>query len=124
MYIAPPGPADNLALHSTSTELQLTWEHSPITTDYPIQYCVDVAKVVGGMEMLVHAECIVNQTSYVFSSSESEPDPSDLFQFTITPRYSVNGARNGTSTYITGYFIGGKVVLLRLLMSIYITSAL
>ena len=88
----------------------LTWEHSSTTTDYTIQYCIDVYQTVGELRMLVRSVCIVNQTSYVFSTIESEPDPNDLFQFIITPRYNIAGARDGTSRNISGYFVAGKII--------------
>lgn len=112
----------NLELHPTPTKLQLTWERSLINTDYTILYCVDIFKVVEGEETFVHAKCVVDQTSYVFSTGESEPDPNDLFQFTITPRYNVDGARNGTSMNVTGYFIAGKVVYYKTIDDNYIVT--
>ena len=88
VHVAPPGPVDNLELHSSATELKLMWEHSPITTDYTIKYCIDVYQTVGEVRMLVRSVCVVNQTSYVFSTIESEPDPNDLFQFIIAATVS------------------------------------
>lgn len=114
MHIAPPGPVDDLKLRSSPTEVILTWEASPITADYTIQYCIAVYRTVGDLSMFVSSKCIVNRTSYVFSVSEGVPDPSDLFQFIITPSYDVDGARNGTPTNISGYFTAGKRVFFRL----------
>lgn len=92
----------------------LTWEHSPVTTDFTVQYCIDVYRTVGEEKRRVHSECIVNQTSYVFGTSKAEPDPNNLYQFIVTPRYNIEGAKEGTPTNTSGYFAAGKIALLRL----------
>lgn len=100
---------DDLELHSSPMELKLTWKNSPITIDYAIQYCIQVYQIMGDASMLVSSGCTVNRTSYVFSTNESEPDPNDLFQFIITPRYNVEGAKGGTPRNVSGYFVAGKI---------------
>ena len=90
-------------------ELKLTWENSSITTDYGIQYCIRVYQIMGDASMPVSSACIVNHRSYVFSTNESEPDPNNLFWFIVTPRYNVEGAKEGTSRNISGYFVAGKI---------------
>lgn len=114
--IAPPGPVYDLELHSSPMELMLTWEHSPITmyTDFTVQYCIDVYWTMGEEKRRVHSECIVNQTSYVFGTSKAEPDPNNLYQFIVTLRYNIEGAKEGTPTNTSGYFAAGKIALLRL----------
>lgn len=100
---------DDLELQSSPTELKLTWGNSSITTDYGIQYCIRVYQIMGDVSMLVSSDCTVNRTSYVFSTNESEPNPNDLFRFIVTPRYNAEGAKEGTSMNISGYFIAGKI---------------
>ncbi len=108
MRIAPPERVDNLELHSSPTELMLTWEPSPNTTDYTVLYCLQVYQIMGEARIPVASKCIVDRTSYVFSTSEGVPDPNVQFQFVITPRYNIAGAVNGTSRNISGYFVAGK----------------
>ena len=73
-----------------------------LTTAEPdIVYCVDVYIV--DTNMLTVSNCTVFQNSYVFKVEN--PGPRDQFQFIITPRNNVDGARNGTqSEPIIGFF--------------------
>ena len=77
--------------------------------NYSIRFCVDVYRVVDEVKTLVHSECGVSWSNYVFNGTEaSDLDPSNLFKFVVTPMYDVSGARNGSSRNISGYFTGGE----------------
>ena len=107
LLVAPPR-IDNLDLHPSSTELLLTWNHSHIPTNYTIEICINIYRIVGEVKMYVCTECGIEWSKYTFSTNETERDPNVLFQFFITAKYNVDGARNGTSRSISGYFIASK----------------
>ena len=76
-----------------------------LTTAEPdIVYCVDIFNIVAEeqeKEYLI-TNCSVFESRYYFTVDN--PDPRDLFQFTITPRSNVEGARNGTPSQINTTF--------------------
>ena len=80
----------------------LTWDKPSLTDSYSI--CVDVYQVnhepghVGGL-------CYGNMSTYKFVVDD--PSPEVLYKFVVTVRYDVRGAKNGTQSNATGYFIGG-----------------
>ena len=97
---------------STSSVIQLTWQplfSLNLTTAEPdIIYCVDIHvfefSITTGELDRNHliSNCSVFDSRYTFKVEN--PDPRDLFQFTITPRSNVEEARNGTSRRINATF--------------------
>ena len=94
----------NLAGVSTSSAIVLTWQ-APfslnLTTAEPdIVYCIDIFNITDGEAEADHLinNCSVFEPLYKFTIRN--PDPEDLFQFVVTPRSNVEGARNGTPSLI------------------------
>ena len=85
-----------------------------------IVYCIDIFNITDGEtegKSLV-SNCSVFETHYKFTAEN--PDSRDLFQFTVTPRSNVEGARNGISKQInTMYLIESKFVYNELLYHNY-----
>ena len=50
----------------------------------------------------IDSDCDVLVPRYTFSIPD--PDPKDLYSFTVTPRNNVEGARNGNSSTINGTY--------------------
>ena len=100
-------------VNSTTTEIAISWEPSfslNLTTAEPdIAYCVDIYNVTGGGSDYLISDCNVIKSNYTFTVENSVSDPRDLFQFIITPRSNMEGARNGTpSQVVAGFFIEGE----------------
>ena len=72
------------------------------TADPDIAYCVDVYNITDGGLVHLSSICSILSPSYTFTVEN--PDPKDEFEFTITPRNNMEGARNGTSSRIIGTF--------------------
>ena len=70
--------------------------------DPDIAYCVDVFNITDGGPFHLSSNCSILWPSYTFTVEN--PDPKDEFEFTVTPRSNVQGARNGTRSQITGRF--------------------
>ena len=98
----------NLSSRSTSSFIQLTWKPPfslNLTTAEPdIVYCVDIFNIVAEEQEKEHimTNCSVFESCYYFTVDN--PDHRDIFQFTITPRSNVEGARNGTPSQINATF--------------------
>ena len=89
----------------------ITWEppFSLNLTDVEpdVVYCVDMYNVTAhqSSDHIILSDCNVVEPQYTFTSSQ--PDPTDLFEFIITPRSNTEGATNGTqSESLKAYFYG------------------
>ena len=89
------------------TEIQrvsstLTWVPPPsldlTDIDPDIAYCVEVYNITCGMRDLIISDCSVTEPSY---TSDVIMD-GYIYEYTITPRSNVPGARNGTSLTLEG----------------------
>ena len=66
--------------------------------DPDIAYCVDIYNITCGRRDLIISDCNVTEPSY----SSSAPD-GYIYEYIVTPRSNVEGARNGTpSQPLTG----------------------
>ena len=86
----------------------LSWE-PPFSLDLTAvepdtAYCVDVFMINITDGGLVHltSNCTILSPSYIFTLVN--PDPKDEFEFIVTPRSNVEGARNGSESRIIGSF--------------------
>ena len=61
--------------------------------DPDIVYCVEVYNITCGRRDLIISDCNVTEPSY--TSDDIAPD-GYIYEYTITPRSNVEGARNGT----------------------------
>ena len=95
----------------TSSIIQLSWQPPfslNLTTAEPdIVYCIDVFNITNGeiefeRDHLI-SNCTVFQTYYTFAVDD--PDPKDIFQFIVTPRSNIEGARNGTTKEINATYV-------------------
>lgn len=93
---------------SSVSVIALTWK-PPFSlcltaADQDIVYCVDVFNVTTEVISREHliTNCGVVEPHYNFTVEQ--PKPGGLFQFIITPRSNVKGAKNGTATDINGTF--------------------
>ena len=82
----------------------LTWE-APFSLDLTgvdpdIVYCVEVYNITCGRSLLI-SECDVVETNYTIDALL----PGHIYEYTITPRSNVEGARNGTSINVTGLWL-------------------
>ena len=110
MLIGILNAVNNLISSSSLVNIILSWE-APfslnLTSEPDIAYCVDVHNItdnIGGT-CLIFSDCNVLTTYFIYSNTN--PNPSDYFQFTIIPRSNVPGARNGTpSQPIVASFLG------------------
>ena len=109
-YIDFIGPVDGLGTLTTNVEMPeiilLSWM-PPFSLDLTavdpdIAYCVDVYNITEGGLLHVSSNCNILSPNYMFTVEN--PDPMDEFEFTVTPRSNVEGARNGTRSQITGRF--------------------
>ena len=89
---------------STSSAIALTWQ-PPFSLDLTrtepdIVYCLDIFNITDGEAEADHliSNCSVFEPLYKFATEN--PDFEDLFQFVVTPRSNVEGARNGTPSVI------------------------
>ena len=81
--------------------------------DPDIAYCVDVYNITDGGLLHISSNCNILSPSYTFTVEN--PDPTNEFEFTVTPRSNVEGARNGTRSQITGRFrLQSKFIILYL----------
>ena len=77
--------------------------------DPDIVYCVEIhntsitTRALTEHENHLVSNCSVFGPHYLFTVDQA--DPRDLFQFTVTPRNNVEGAKNGTSSVINGSFL-------------------
>ena len=94
----------NLTSATTSSAIHLTWQPpfslNLTTTEPDIVYCVNVFNITDGEAEGDHliSNCSVSEACYKFTIEN--PDAGDLFQFVVTPRSNVEGARNGTQSVI------------------------
>ena len=81
-----------------------------------IVYCIDIFNITDGETKGDHSisKCNLFETHYNFTLEN--PVPRDLFQFIVTPRSNVEGARNGTSKQINAmYLVESKFICNKLL---------
>ena len=64
-----------------------------------IIYCVEVYNITCGKRDLIISDCNVTESSC--TSDDIAPD-GHIYEYTVTPRSNVEGARNGTSLTVTG----------------------
>ena len=97
----------NLTTVSTSSIIQLSWQPPfslNLTTAEPdIVYCIDALNITNHQEAEFEADnlvsnCSVFETYYQFVIVNLYTE--DLFQFVVTPRSNVEGARNETPSVI------------------------
>ena len=62
-------------------------------TEPDIVYCVEVYNITCGRRDLVISDCDVTEPSYTFDSPSGY-----IYEYIITPRSNVEGARNGTQS--------------------------
>ena len=92
-----------------SSAIHLAWQPPfslNLTTAEPdIVYCVDVFNITDGNTERDHliSNCSVFETYYNFEVDN--PDTKDLFQFIITARSNVEGARNGTAREVNATYL-------------------
>ena len=67
--------------------------------DPDIVYCVEVYNITCGRRDLIVSDCNVTEPSY--TSDDIAPD-GYIYEYTVTPKSNVEGARNGTSLTVTG----------------------
>ena len=104
------GPIDGPSTLSANSEVPakiiLSWEPpfslNLTAIDPDIAYCVDVYNITDGGLVHLSSNCSILSPSYTFTVEN--PDPKDEFEFIITPRSNVEGARNGTPSRIIGTF--------------------
>ena len=99
----------NLTYMSSVSVIALTWKPPfslCLTTAHPdVVYCVDIFNVTTGVLTRDHlvTNCSVFEPCYNFTVEQ--PNARDLFQFIVTPRSNVEGAKNGTTNEINGTFL-------------------
>ncbi len=88
-----------------SSAIQLSWQPPfslNLTTAEPdIVYCVNVFNITDERDYLI-SNCSVFETYYNFVVEN--PDPKDTFQFIVTPRSNIEGARSGNTKEINATF--------------------
>ena len=105
----------NFTNKSMLSSIQLTWQPPfslNLTTAEPdIVYCVGITRFnstdIGDRFI---SNCSVYYPYY--NLTMENPDPRDLFQFQVTPRNNVEGARNGTPNEINVTFLFESKLLL------------
>ena len=114
IYVLTPigqlNAVDHLKVTSspTSTPIQLRWTQ-PFSLDLndtnpDVIYCIDIYEVTDiGLQRDLHipvvSDCSVIRPQYSFTPANSN----SLFQFVVTPRSNVPGAKNGTANEIYLY---------------------
>ena len=89
---------------------EIVWNYSTLSWDAPfsldltgidpdIVYCVEVYNITCGRSLLI-SECDVMETSYTNDALL----PGYVYEYTVTPRSNVEGARNETSLTVTGSY--------------------
>ena len=73
--------------------------------DPDIVYCVEVYNITCGRSLLI-GECDVMKTSYTNDALQ----PGYIYEYTVTPRSNVEGARNGTSLTVSGVLLCPTVI--------------
>ena len=109
-----------------TSNIMLTWKPPyslNLTGVEPdVAYCIDIYNVTDGAYDHLISTCDVTTTWYTFSVSH--PDPRDLFQFTVTPRSNIAGAKNGTpSEPMEAYFYGNHISYYCYVLKIFMRSA-
>ena len=125
VHISSAGLLDtvsNLKTESLGQVIRLTWD-APFSLDITgvdpdIWYRVDITVV--NYPLNNTSDSIPFNTYFVnipeFNFTHNSADTSVIYEFKVTP---INGAGNGrTSAPVTGYFIGRKLLLLLLLLSL------
>ena len=102
MHAGPPSPPSELtATPLNETSIKLTWSVPPGVLDEGlISYLVEVRNESGGLIVLSETD----GTEYTFSMDN--PDPCDLYSFTVTPLCGT--VEGGTSAEVTETFFDGK----------------
>ena len=85
---------DKLLLWIAPFSLDLT------NVDPDTVYCVEVYNITCGRRDLIISDCNVTKSSY--TSDDIAPD-GYIYEYTVTPRSNVEGARNGTGLTVTGF---------------------
>ena len=68
--------------------------------DPDIVYCVEVYNITCGRSLLI-SECNVMENSYTNDALH----PGYIYEYTVTPRSNVEGARNGTNLTVMGVLL-------------------
>ena len=81
----------------------LAWE-PPFSLDLTgidpdIVYCVEIVNITCGSTDLIISDCNVTEPSY---TSDNITPHGYIYEYTVTPRSNVEGARNGTSVTVSG----------------------
>lgn len=105
----------NLTYMSSASVIALTWK-PPFSlcltaADPDIIYCVDIFNITTEAlpkDQLV-TNCSVFEPHYNFTIEQ--PNARDLFQFIVTPRSNMEGAKNGTASEINGTFLFQSTLL-------------
>ena len=102
LLIKSIGPLDavgNLKKNKTS----ISWEPPDSLdltyADPDVAYCVDVYNITCGRRDLIVSDCDVTEPSY---TSDVIAPRGDIYEYIVTPRSNVEGARNGTSVTMKG----------------------
>ena len=91
-------PADNLQVNRMSSTL--SWD-PPFSLDLTaiepdIAYCVDIYNITCGRKDLIISDCNVTEPSY---TSDDIAPHGYIYEYIVTPRSNVEGARNGTASH-------------------------
>ena len=70
--------------------------------DPDIVYCVEVYNITCGRRDLIISDCSVTEPSY---TSDDIAPHGYIYEYTVTPRSNVPGARNGSSGTVTGTYV-------------------
>ena len=83
------------SIKKSNTTITWTPPHSLDLTgvDPDIVYCVEVYNITCGRRDLIISDCNVTEPSY--TSDDIAPD-GYMYEYIVTPRSNVEGARNGT----------------------------
>lgn len=73
--------------------------------DPDIIYCVEVYNITCGRRDLIISDCNVTEPSYTLNGTEA----GDIYEYIVTPRSNVEGAKNGTPSRLNQSSTSGKV---------------
>lgn len=107
-HAGPLEEVGSLMAVPSPSSISLSWERPfslDITDVQPdIVYCVDVFRISPGVSSRDHVASDCGLLDSIYNFTTAQPDPRNFFQFVVTPRNHVAGARNGTTSVINGSF--------------------
>ena len=103
LYISgPPQNVTNLIRNASTLSWDAPFSLDLTNADPDIVYCVEVYNITCGRRDLIISDCNVTEPSY--TSDDIAPD-GYIYEYTVTPRSNVEGARNGTDETEAGMLI-------------------